>query len=260
MPRDIEAELDQLRQLRDTGALSDEEYRRAKAALKGSSARDSGTGGREEAEARPRRSRARTGEAGDKNGGAWGPDRGRSGAKGLYRDGGKLVIREGAKFPRRCVICNKECDGEPVPFTFRQEKSHYIELAVLQTVADAAADLMKGAKYTGPVHAAIPLCAWHSSRRLRRVGVGVGILALAGTYLLGRHFMGGAGQRAGLQISIDGVFAALVAIGGLGVALAAVYDPTKVWFKVRKFYDRFVWVDGAGREFVSALPKIEEYR
>ena len=33
----------------------------------------------------------------------------------------------GAVFPDRCVICNKECDGAPTYFTFKREKSHYIE-------------------------------------------------------------------------------------------------------------------------------------
>jgi hypothetical protein len=260
MGRDIGEELRQLRELRESGALSDEEYRRAKASLTGSTARDSGMSGREEIEARPSRSRVRSGEATGKDQGERGPSRDRSGARGLYRDSGKLVIREGAQFPSRCVICNRECDGEPVHFTFKREKSHYIELAVLQTVANAAADLLKGAKYTGPVLAAIPLCPWHRSRRLRRVGVGVGIMALAAAYLLGRYFVGGAGEFAVEQISMYSVVAVLVAIAGLGVALAAIYDPTKVWFKIGKFHDRFVWLDGAGRDFVSALPRIEEYR
>jgi hypothetical protein len=51
---------------------------------------------------------------------------------GFFRDGGDLVIREGASFPDRCVICNKECDGETVDFIFARGKSHYIELAAIQ--------------------------------------------------------------------------------------------------------------------------------
>jgi hypothetical protein len=45
MARDIEDELDQLRQLRDTGALSDAEYRRAKAVIQGTAVPDSGKRG-----------------------------------------------------------------------------------------------------------------------------------------------------------------------------------------------------------------------
>src|SRR5262249_39285904 len=160
--RDINEELDQLRQLRDAGALSEEEFRRAKASLLGeSSAPHSGTDGPGYSGTRPKRSRAGTGEAPGKKRRRPGP-RSQPSDGGLYRDSGKLVIREGAEFPARCVICNKECDGEPLDFTFgREGKSHYIEVAAIQTLARAAEDLVKGNRYTGPVQTAIPMCSWH---------------------------------------------------------------------------------------------------
>src|SRR5688572_17765777 len=103
----------------------------------------------------------------------------KSATKGLYRDGDKLVIREGARFPARCAICNKPSAGAPRPFVFSRQKAHYIEVAAIQTVAHAAADFLKGARYTGPVHADMPLCSWHRSRRLMQAGLGVGMTLLA---------------------------------------------------------------------------------
>jgi hypothetical protein len=174
--------------------------------------------------------------------------------EGLYRNGGKLVMREGVEFPDRCAICNKETEGGPIQFTFKREKSHYIEVAAIQTIATAAVDLLQGAKYTGPVEVAIPFCAWHRRRRLRRYCFGAGLMALAAAYLFIRYLIGGAREFDVKHISLETVIAVLVVIGGLGIALETVYDPGKVWFRTKKFYDRFVWVEGAGAEFLSTLP------
>jgi hypothetical protein len=177
--------------------------------------------------------------------------------KGLFRDGGKLVIREGARFPDRCVICDKPCDGETVDFVFQRRKSHYIDVAAVQTVANAAADLIKGARYTGPVHAAIPLCSWHRNRRLRIVGYCAGVMALAAAYLASRYYLGVARDFDTPQLPILSAVAFLTGITGLGIGLAAVYDPTELWFRISKFNDRLVWVQGAGGNFLDALPRFE---
>ena len=79
-------------------------------------------------------------------------------------------------------------------------------------------------------------------------------MALAAAYLFIRYLIGGAREFEVSEISIYSLIAILVAIFGLGIVLAAAYDPTKVWFRVKKFYDRFVWVEGAGPEFLSTLP------
>jgi hypothetical protein len=179
-------------------------------------------------------------------------------AKGIYRDGNKLVIKEGARFPSRCAICNKECDGEPRGFTFNREpKSHYIEVAVVQSVARAAADFVKGSNYTGPVEAVIPLCSWHRNRRLRRIGIGVGMFLPAVLILLVRYQIVGRNEFSLSQISAYSIIAIVVAFVGIAAALSALVDSTKVWFKPVKYYDRFVWIEGAGREFLRELPKIE---
>jgi hypothetical protein len=174
--------------------------------------------------------------------------------EGLFRDGGRLVIQEGAEFPERCVVCNKAREGEPLRFTFKREKSHYLEVRALQTLAAAASDLLKGAKYTGPVQARIPFCSWHRRKRLRRFHAGTATMALAAAYLLIRYMTGGPVGAQVLAISIDSAIVILVAIAGLGVVLAAAYDPARVWFKTTKFHDRLVWVEGAGREFLNTLP------
>jgi hypothetical protein len=183
-----------------------------------------------------------------------------SAGKGLFRDGGKLVFREGARFPDRCVNCDKPCDGEVVAFVFERRKSHYIDVAAVQTVANAAVDLVKGGRYTGPVHAAIPLCPWHRKRRWRHIGVGAGLMALVGAYLLIRYAIGGAREFEPSQMSIYTWVALFMAVLGLGIVSAASYDPTNLWFKVSKFHDRLVWIQGAGREFLNTLPYFEGAR
>jgi hypothetical protein len=43
----------------------------------------------------------------------------------------------------------------------------------------------------------------------------------------------------------------------LGIGLAAIFDPTELWFRISKFNDRLVWVQGAGRNFLDTLPRYE---
>jgi hypothetical protein len=183
----------------------------------------------------------------------------RSGAKGLYRDGGHLVIREGARFPDQCVICNKLCDGTSVDFTFGRTQSHYVEVAAVEAVARAASDLLKGGRYTGPVQAAIPLCTWHRSRRLLLIGCGVAVAAVAAGFLLVRYAIGGAAEFDVLQISLASVIAIAAVVVGLTVAWVGLVERTKVWFKPVKYHDRFVWVKGAGLGFLRELTRIEDY-
>jgi hypothetical protein len=189
----------------------------------------------------------------------------RSEAKGVYRDAGKLVVREGARFPRRCAICNKPCDGDSVDFTFGRETSHYIDVAAVQAVTRAAADLVTRTRYTGPVHVEIPLCSWHRTRRLRRLGIGLGVLALASAFL-GVHYaisgpavFGGAGEFGLFFIPVSTIIAVLVGLVSLAIALSALVDATKIWFKPTRFYGRFVWLQGAGLEFLRTLPRIEDH-
>jgi hypothetical protein len=113
----------------------------------------------------------------------------RSTTRGLYRDGKMLVIREGARFPDRCAICNKACDGERMDFTFAREKSRRFDVAAIQSVANAASDLLTGARYTGPVSADISLCSWHRGRRLRLAAIGVGMTALAVAFIFIQYAM-----------------------------------------------------------------------
>ncbi len=68
--------------------------------------------------------------------------------KGLYRDGKLLVIREGARFPHKCAICNSEDDVELVDFYFERKQVHGLEARTVQSVMTAASDLISSAKYT----------------------------------------------------------------------------------------------------------------
>jgi hypothetical protein len=261
MTRNINEELQQIRQLRDSGALSEDEFRRAKAAILGDvSEPDSGNGGSQDTAGRVKRSGTRAGQPSGKKRDQRGPRDNRSSGKGMYRDNGNLVVVEGAVFLGRCVICNKESDRDVVVCTFkREQKSHYIEVAAVQTLARAAGDLLTGSRYTGPVQAPIPMCSWHRNRRLRRIGFGFATMLLAVVYLLIRYWIVGGHELSALQIPISSIFVIIAAIVGLIVASAALANPTGVWFRATKYYDRLVWLQGAGREFLRTLPGIEEY-
>jgi hypothetical protein len=259
MARDIDSKLDQLRELLDSGAMSEEEYRKARDVLKGKSGRGGDAYGADDAEPRPKRSGKRSVGRTAKQHEAQGPHGDRSSPKGVYRDGGKLVVREGTQLPDRCVICNKECDGAPMRFTFGRLWMGYVELAAIQTVANAASDLVTGTRYSGPVHTEIPLCPWHRRRRLRRLGAGLGILAIAAAYLFIRYSIGGAAEFSIFRMPILNIIVILVGIVGIAFILHAVFDRTRVWFRAAKYYDRFVWLKGAGKSFLRTLPQLEAH-
>ncbi len=178
---------------------------------------------------------------------------------GLYRDGRRLVIQEGARFPHTCAICNKSGDEELVDFTFSRDKAHVVEAAAVQGTLRAVNDLATGARYTGPVSAEIPLCGWCRGRRLRTFLIGAGLLVLAVGYLVIRKAFGGVilppGELGFLDMSLP-VFISFGAIlTGFVFVLMTAFDSSKLWFKATSYFDRFVWVSGAGKEFLAELPK-----
>ena len=189
----------------------------------------------------------------------------KSRSKGLYRDGKLLVIHEGARFPHVCAVCNKAGDEEAVYFTFARDKAHVVEAAAVQAASRAVNDLFTGARYTGPVGAQIPLCSWCRGRRLRFFGTGVGLTILGIGYLVVHKKLGGVilppGELGFLEISLP-VFIALAAIvTGVILTLMATFDSEKLWFKASKYFDRFVWVSGAGKEYLAGLPQYgDEHR
>jgi hypothetical protein len=184
-------------------------------------------------------------------------------SKGAYRDRGRLVIREGARFPDRCAVCNAECGGETRAFEFgREQKSNYIEVAAMQSIARGVFDLATRSRYTGPVFAEVPLCSWHRSKRLRQAVVGSLVFVLSVAYIFARYRLyggGNGGEFDFLDMSKYTVLAVGTGFTGLVFALRTASDPTKVWFKPVRYYDRFVWVEGAGKDFLRELPEVEDY-
>src|SRR5262249_19192643 len=153
----------------------------------------------------------------------------------------------------------KECDGEPLTFTFRRERAHYIEVAAVQAVAHMTEDLLKGARNTAPVEQPYQMGSCHGNRRLLRIGAGLGLPGLPAPFLLIRYAIGGANEFDVFRISIYSVIAIVAALIGIAIALAGLLDSTKLWFKPTKYFGRFVWLAGAGREFLRTLPELEEY-
>jgi hypothetical protein len=180
---------------------------------------------------------------------------------GLYRDGKLLVIREGTRCPGRCAICNKEDEVELVDFTFARERQRYVEVAAVQSIARAASDLATGARYTGPVQADLPLCAWHQGRRLRLFGIGAGMTVLGIAFVAIQRAMGAVivppGELGFMDIALYNWIAFAAVLTGVVFMLMCVFDSSKLWFKPTKYYGRFVWLAGAGPEFLATLPAIQ---
>ena len=182
-------------------------------------------------------------------------------SKGLYRDSKLLVIREGARFPHKCAICNSEDDVELVDFVFERKQVHGLEARVVHSALTAAADLLSATKYTGPVQAEIPLCAGHRRRRIQRAGIGVGTTILAISVLLIQKAMGivivPPGELGFLDIAIYNFIAFAMIFVGITLIFTTIFDSQNLWFKATKYYDRFVWVTGAGAAFLGEQPQYE---
>lgn len=178
--------------------------------------------------------------------------------RGLYRDGRLLVIREGARFPGKCPICNQD-DVELVDFYFERKKVHGLEARVVSSALTAASDVFSGARYTGPVQAEIPLCTKHSKRRIQRAGIGLGTAAVSIAVFVVQKMMGIVIVPPGELGFLDMAIYNFVALGMIFVAFyllcTAIFDSQNLWFKATKYYDRFVWVSGAGAAFLSELPQ-----
>jgi hypothetical protein len=183
----------------------------------------------------------------------------KSRSKGLYRDGRRLVIREGARFPEACAICNKAGDEEAVAFTFARNREHVVEAAVVKGALRAVNDLATGARYTGPVYVDIPLCPWCRGRRLRVFLTGVGLTVAAVAYIVIHKSLGGVilppGEFGFLEMSLP-IVLSLGAIGtGIVLILMTIFDSSNLWFKATKYFDRFVWISGAGKDYLNGLPE-----
>lgn len=180
--------------------------------------------------------------------------------KGLYRDGKFLVIREGARFPDTCPICNND-DVELVEFWFERKKVKGLEARVAQAALNAASDLMSGAKYTGPVQADIPLCSHHAKRRIHRAAFGAGIVTLAVAVIAIQKAMGivivPPGELGFLDIALYNFVAFGAIFAGITMIFTTIFDHQNLWFRARKFNGRFVWASGAGRPFLDELPQYE---
>jgi hypothetical protein len=65
------------------------------------------------------------------------------------------------------------------------------------------------------------------------------------------------GELGFLDIAIYNWIAFAAAFAGITFTLMCVFDSEKLWFKATKYYDRYVWVTGAGAAFLAELPAIK---
>jgi hypothetical protein len=66
------------------------------------------------------------------------------------------------------------------------------------------------------------------------------------------------GELGFLNIAIHNFIAFGVALVGIVMTLMCVFDSGNLWFKATKYYDRYVWVSGAGAAFLAELPPIKD--
>ncbi len=169
---------------------------------------------------------------------------------GAYRDAGRLVLVEGMPMPQRCPICNSEDVVEPVAVVLDTQRKK----AGISAAIGSAFEKLKGWKYTGPVAVELYFCKTHRWRGLYRCLIGL-VMALSGlgylAYVLSVTDLRNAGNQ---SLSIATIASLIALIGGFVVLMIPLYDPASVWFKPYKFWDRAVWVTGAGTAFLRSLP------
>jgi hypothetical protein len=178
----------------------------------------------------------------------------RSGERGPYRDGDKLVITEGEKMPKRCPKCNSKEVDEPKELSIRRESK---EMGGVSGMIKAGMDKASGWKYTGPVSVSVYFCQRHKNKFRNRIYFGGAIIiacAIWATVIYLQFDKAKQPQGIGMDFfaAIGGV------IVGFIVVMIPAQNPALVWFKPKRFVDRTVWVQGACKAFLESLPRFEK--
>jgi hypothetical protein len=163
-----------------------------------------------------------------------------------FRDGHQLVLIHGCTSPHRCILCNGPA-ARTIWYRFDDRRAPGV---VHGLVADAI-NSIRGRNYTGPVDVQIHFCDWHLKiRRWFLIAcilvflVGAGLLPYAKKYHPGNN---------DFFIMIPTL---LMILGG-GVAFGLVTKMFTIWsITAKRFEDRIVWINGAGKSFLSSLPAL----
>lgn len=175
----------------------------------------------------------------------------KSKAKGVFRDGDKLVMVEGCTMPRRCPICNSEEVDYTTDLTIERETK---EMGGISGMIKAGIDKVSGWNYTGPVDVQVYFCDRHSGRFRRKLIGGAIVAGVSILYLVYRYQTSGP-HDPNASIPLDVIGGVVGAVGGIVAIAIFAKSPALAWFKPRRFVDRTVWVDGACRQFLETLPE-----
>jgi hypothetical protein len=156
----------------------------------------------------------------------------------VWRDGKKMVAKDGARFPARCIKCNQPVSNPPLkrklywhnPFIYLFIFLHIIIYVIIAVIV----------RKKGSVE--VYMCNEHLKRRM---------FFIAGAWLA---------AVVGMVVGTVGIAASYTWIGVLGFVFAIIGAPTIgiVWGKAvstRKIKDKTIWLGGGGKEFLASLPE-----
>lgn len=158
------------------------------------------------------------------------------GSEAAWREGNLLVVRKGAALPEQCIKCGAPAEGGPLKKTMSWHQPWLYILILfpgLLIYAIVALCVQKRATVC------LSLCGAHRRRR-RMLILTVWGLILGGVagFFVGANVNNGLILLAGLVLFVAGLITA--------VAIQLV--------KARRIDDHFVWLRGAGPEFLAQFP------
>jgi hypothetical protein len=165
---------------------------------------------------------------------------------GPWRDGDLLVVQHEAPLPPRCAICNAPAHPEPVRMRFASNRGSGILGAVISAGIDAAT----GQHYVGPVRVDMPLCSGHRARRKRLWLVILAVIGVFGIAAVAVDTFRRTNDGLAFALTIP-IFLALL------VAAPLLIGQVQLWFKPKKFFGPWVWLQNSWRSYLDTLPPLD---
>jgi hypothetical protein len=157
---------------------------------------------------------------------------------GVWREGPRIVVVQGAVLPPACVKCNAPADGPPVRKTLYWHHPALYLIILAGVLIYAIVALIVRQK--GDV--SLYLCKRHRSRRVRAIlaawlGVAAGVVLIF----------------YGANSSMPEVCCPLGILVCIGAIIYGVIGARRLW--PARIDSQYLWLRGAGREFLSTLPE-----
>lgn len=159
-------------------------------------------------------------------------------AAGIWSSGKDLVAAKGASFPDRCVKCNAPVHGTRLKRNLYWYPPYVLLLIILSLLIGAIVAMIvrKNARFE------IGVCELHRSKRIRNMFVG-GLLTVGGFGLI---IAGAAG------VFNNGWFF----LAALGALICGIIFMTRAsLISAKRIDSQYVWIKGAGQQFLDSLPK-----